>query len=92
MASRERAANATAMAVQTFMQLKDMGLSKDANKHIIEKMMGLDDDAAELISGAIEKAPKEDPNAMGGGFGGGNEEPPPDFDQPQDGTPQDEEQ
>lgn len=69
--TRERATNATALLVQTLAQLRDLGMPKNANKQLLAKSMGLDDDMAELIAqGLAEAKPADD---GGGGFGGDGE-------------------
>ena len=86
-ASGERKMNATALMVQTMDGLKGLGLDKEAVKQIMVQSMGLDEDFADLLSTAIDKAkPPEGEGGFGGGFGGGEGNPPPDFDKPQEGT------
>lgn len=67
-ATRERSINATAMLVQTLTQLRDLGMPKEANKQLLAKSIGLDEDMAELIANGMAEA--KPPADGGGGFGG----------------------
>jgi hypothetical protein len=64
--------NATALAVQTFAQMKDLGLDAAAMENIMTTMMGMDLTQAQLLSKALESAIKKAADAQGaGGMGGG---------------------
>lgn len=69
-ASRERSMNASALAVQVFQQLKELGLKADSFKLVMARMMELDDDIAEQLSKALEEA-----KAQEGEQGFGHDEP-----------------
>lgn len=88
-ASRERGMNSTSIMVATLTALRDLGLSKEVNRQIIEKGMEQDEDMAELIADALDKAPPPegggDEGGFGGGFGGPQNRPPVDYDVPQGG-------
>jgi hypothetical protein len=92
MASRERAANATGMLVQTLAQMKDVGLDEKTNKVILSKQMMMDDELAEQIAKSLAHAREEQKKEMaaqaGGGFGGGGDDnpPPKDYDVGQNGA------
>lgn len=68
--------NSAALLVQTLMQLKDLGLSKEAAAQLLEQEMGMDAKTALMYATALEKA-KSAADALaaggegGGGFGGG---------------------
>lgn len=66
--SRERAMNASAVMMQVFQALIDLGLDEKVIEQILIKSMQMDDDyAKELAKGLKDAKPKGD----GGGFGGG---------------------
>ena len=74
--SRERAMNTASLMLTNLGILKDLGLDEAANQQIIEKIMNIDEDLAEMLAkglAAAAKAAKEaEANANGGGpFGGG---------------------
>lgn len=70
--SREISMNASAALVQILSQLKDLKLGEDVNKQMMEKMMEVDGDMAEMIAKGIEEAPPTDEggDGFGGGYGG----------------------
>jgi hypothetical protein len=57
--TRESEMTAGATMAGAIGQLRDLGLSKKSNKHILSKVMGLDEDAADMISIDLAKAQEE---------------------------------
>lgn len=55
-AQQERASNSTMILVQVLGMFKDLGLPKDAVAQVLEKRMQLDNDMAEMLSDALDKA------------------------------------
>lgn len=88
--SRERAMNASAIMVQVFQQLIELGLPVEVVEQILIKSMHFDEDyAKQLAKGMKDAKPKND--GGDGGFGGGgfpgqdndlNDQDNPDFDEP----------
>lgn len=79
--TRESAMNAGMAMVQALTQMKDLGMPKAANQHLLEKVMQLDEDSAALIADGLDKAkPPEGAGGFGGdgGFGGQPQEDPAD--------------
>lgn len=77
--------NASAVAVQTFAQMKELGMDAEAMETLMTTMMGLDAAEAKLYAKALEKAAKEaaklqaqqaggDGGPFGGNIGGGGDE------------------
>lgn len=93
-ATKERAMQSAAMLVQTLDQMKNIGLPKETVTVLLTKHMAMDESEAKEIASGLDKAKPPEGGDGGGGFGepGGGEPPPQDFDQPQKGTPADNEE
>lgn len=79
--TRESAMNAGMALVQALTQLKELGMPKKANQHLLEKVMQMDEDSAALIAKGLDEAkPPEGAGGFGegGGFGGDPQENPAD--------------
>ena len=84
--SRERAMNTSSLMLTNLGILKDLGLDEAANQQIMERIMDLDEDMAEMLAkglvAAVKAAKEAEAAANGGGpFGGG----PPGGDDDEDG-------
>jgi hypothetical protein len=72
-ANRERSINSTAMLVQTLTGMRDLGMTKDVNKQVLSRFLGMDEDLSELLSNGLDSVPKDgdgDGLDAGAGFGG----------------------
>lgn len=71
--SRERAMNASAIMLQAFQQLTELGLDEKVIEQILIKSMQFDEDYAKQLAKGIKNAkPKDDGGGFGGGGFGGN--------------------
>ena len=70
--TRETSMNTGLALIGALNQLRDIGMPEDAVTHILSKVMGLDEEAAELLAKGLKNAkPPGGDEGMGGGFGGG---------------------
>jgi hypothetical protein len=68
--TRADAMNSGAMLVQTMVQFKDMGASKELMEAFLSKLMLMDESMARLMATIVDMKP---PEPAGGGFDGGGE-------------------